>query len=1346
MSSTAAADRSSTDLIVAPGANPSQIRIELEGAENVSIDEAGNLALRTAAGALQMRRPLVYQETGGVRHEIQGQFALQSITNPKSKIQNPAVAFQLAKYDTTRPLVIDPIFDFTAGFGGTMRDECFGVAAGPGGNIYVTGSTSSVDFPVTSYGERNFPDIDAWIAFLNGDGTQLVASTYFGGSGNDEALAIAVDQFGIAYVTGYTQSEDFPISGSFLRPYGGLGDAFMAAFSLSGASLYALYYGGSGIDQGNGIAAGVDGSVYVSGWTRSTDLPVVNPLQATNAGGIDFFVAKLNPAATALDYATYLGGNNHEHIAGNFVTNSSAPSGGIDVDSAGNAYVTGGTLSVVFPTVNGYRPSGGGVFLSKLNPAGSALSYSSTFGGGSGYGVAAGDDGYAFLTGVTFSETFPTRLAAQPTYGGSGDAFVLGVATTISGDASLVRSTFLGGDGEDEGYGITRFPLAARIAGRTNSTNMPFTFEPSGGSILKSSDGGATWSKANNGLVSASIRPGTAGQVNSVAVDPTNPEIVYAGTESGSVFKTTNGGALWQPMNTGLPSDSISALAVDPTNPLRIYAGTFQSGIYFSDNAGASWTARNTGLQTNAPISSFLTGPQGTLFAASDFNGVFKTTNGGMTWTAMNTGLTDTRVTSLASHPSEPDTILAGTAGRSSPSGIYKTINGGENWSLFNGNLASIMGPSAATDFYISALLIFPGNAQALFALVNTDFERVGGMAKSNDGGQTWTALARWGDPNTDLTLFAGYQARSFVVDPNNPNNILVGTTANSGRGIIRTTNGGRTWSATGSVGTDVNLLSFVNFTGPIYAATTGGNDGFITTMPLDGSAPTTEIAGGTGEDELRTSDEFFDSLFDGQGDVILGGSALSADSLFQSQSPPPNSIPPGPVIPPAEPQNAIVIAKALGAAPSMSADLSVTKQLVISDGALSEVFCSITVRNNGPDTAKNVKLLDHGSNFQTPVTVQSATPSTASPANGNTLTFDLGDIAPAGVKNILLSYSVYASSAGGADLGRTRHNTAQAYMESSEVRDPVVSNDIAIAEVAIPQTPPGTIPPQTANQSTRVAVGTGDGVAISGTIITQPPPPARRTTQMAFVNQGANAKKIIFRAIGPSLQTGSTPLAGRLADPSLELYDSTGAIIGRNDNWRTTQIGGVIPGDNVAAIEASTIPPTHEKESAMVVDLPPGAYTVVVRGAGDSTGIGLAEVYDLNSAGELRLANISTRGLVQAGDNVMIGGVILLGNGAQRIVCRAIGPSLTGLGVAGALPDPALGLFDGNGNPVGSNDNWRSDQEAELIATTVPPSHDAEAAIVTDLLPGAYTAVVSGVASTTGVALVEIYNLGPRP
>ncbi len=257
------------------------------------------------------------------------------------------------------------------------------------------------------------------------------------------------------------------------------------------------------------------------------------------------------------------------------------------------------------------------------------------------------------------------------------------------------------------------------------------------------------------------------------------------------------------------------------------------------------------------------------------------------------------------------------------------------------------------------------------------------------------------------------------------------------------------------------------------------------------------------------------------------------------------------------------------------------------------------------------------------------------------------------------------------------------------------------------------TVPPTSlGNLSTRLRVGTGDDALIGGFIVT-----------------GTQPKRVIVRAIGPSL-----PVAGALADPILELRDSSGVLIRSNDNWRSDQEAEVI---------ATTIPPSDDLESAIVAILPANnsAYTATVRGVNDGTGVGLIEAYDLDRTVNSKLANISTRGLVQTEDDVLIAGTIVLGQAPQRVLVRAIGPSLP---VAGKLEDPVLELRNGNGTLIRSNDNWRSDQEAAIIATTIPPSNDLESALI-ETLPGngaAYTATVRGVDSATGVGLVEVYAL----
>ena len=248
------------------------------------------------------------------------------------------------------------------------------------------------------------------------------------------------------------------------------------------------------------------------------------------------------------------------------------------------------------------------------------------------------------------------------------------------------------------------------------------------------------------------------------------------------------------------------------------------------------------------------------------------------------------------------------------------------------------------------------------------------------------------------------------------------------------------------------------------------------------------------------------------------------------------------------------------------------------------------------------------------------------------------------------------------------------------------------------------------ANISTRLPVGTGDNVLIAGFIVT-----------------GNQNKKVIVRAIGPSLT-----LAGKLADPTLELHDASGALLESNDNW--------VDSPNKQAIIDSTIPPPNDAESAIVRSVPPGNYTAIERGVNNGTGIGVVEAYDLDTAANSKLANISTRGLVQTGDNVLFAGTIVVGQASQKVIIRALGPST---GVPGAMADPTLELHDVNGALLETNDNWvDSPNKQAIIDSTIPPPNNAESAIVRILAPGNYTAIVRGVNNSTGIAVVEVYAL----
>ena len=256
-------------------------------------------------------------------------------------------------------------------------------------------------------------------------------------------------------------------------------------------------------------------------------------------------------------------------------------------------------------------------------------------------------------------------------------------------------------------------------------------------------------------------------------------------------------------------------------------------------------------------------------------------------------------------------------------------------------------------------------------------------------------------------------------------------------------------------------------------------------------------------------------------------------------------------------------------------------------------------------------------------------------------------------------------------------------------------------------------------NISSRLAVQTGDNVGIGG-----------------FIAQGNSVKKVIVRGIGPSLNINGTPVPGRLEDPVLELHAESGVTLLTNDNWRDAP--------NAAEIESNGFAPSNEREAVILVTLLPGNYTAILQGKETATGVGLVEIYDLDSDKPAHLANLSTRANVLTDDDVLIGGVILGGNDPSRVVLRAIGPSLRDNGVTGALDNPTLALHDGNGALLMSNDDWREAPNfADIQASGLAPPDDRESAILTAITSGNYTAIVRGVNRTTGIGLVEIYNLG---
>ncbi len=477
------------DFLIQPGSRPETVEMQFDGVRGIGIDDEGGLVLRTAAGDIRQPRPVVYQEDGGRRIPVKGEYELRG---------GHRAGFRIGVYDRTKPLTIDPVIVYSTYFGGTktgalVGDQAKAIAVDSAGSVYVTGVTFSTDLlNVNAAQTTQHGGTDAFVFKLDPTGTVLLYATYFGGLGNDEGHGIAIDGAGNAYITGYTSSDNLPTTpNAAQRSRAGNEDAYLLKLNPAGNTmLYSTFLGGSGDDRGYGVALDTKGGIYIAGSTGSGNFTVASPFQASNAGGLgDVFITKFGPTGT-IQYSTYAGGRGNDQPYG------------IAVDVAGAAYVVGLTTSGCppvdpaakntipcdanagpFPHVRAFQADFGGgsddAFLLKLSPAGNSLEYS-TFLGGLGSEnatrVAVNADGMACVTGYTSTDVtapvaFPLVNQLQPALGGGFDAFI----TCFAPDGqSLVLSTYYGGESNDSGAGIA-FDAAGNlyVAGYTESFLLP---------------------------------------------------------------------------------------------------------------------------------------------------------------------------------------------------------------------------------------------------------------------------------------------------------------------------------------------------------------------------------------------------------------------------------------------------------------------------------------------------------------------------------------------------------------------------------------------------------------------------------------------------------------------------------------------------------------------------------------------------------------------------------------------------------------------------------------------------------------------------------------------------------
>jgi len=462
------------DFVVAPHADPGQIKLAFDGADQIRIDEQGDLRLTVDGQQLRMHKPVIYQETGGERREVSGSFAIG---------EGQTVGFRLGEYDADQVLVIDPLVDYATYFGGMGTDIGYGIAVDGQGFVYVTGQTASLNFPLKNAAYSMLMGAnDAFVMKLSPNGSTVIFSTFIGGRNpGDKGAGIAVDKAGNIYFTGETNSLNFPVLNAAQPNFRGNVDAFVAKFNIEGNTLlYSTYLGGSFSDAAYAIAVDRFDNAYVTGRTESANFPTKNALQTALRGQRDAFVAKFS-ADGAIVYSTYLGGDLPPNAS-----RDDESGYGIAVDMLQNAYITGFTSSPSFPTVNALQSNFAGVedaFVAKINASGSDLVYSTFLGGNradEARSLAVDALGNVYVTGYTFSLDFPMANALQRQYGGNVDAFVTKI--NASGSA-LLYSTFLGGSGlENTGLVSDNIPVGsitvdtlgnAYITGKTESENFP---------------------------------------------------------------------------------------------------------------------------------------------------------------------------------------------------------------------------------------------------------------------------------------------------------------------------------------------------------------------------------------------------------------------------------------------------------------------------------------------------------------------------------------------------------------------------------------------------------------------------------------------------------------------------------------------------------------------------------------------------------------------------------------------------------------------------------------------------------------------------------------------------------
>jgi hypothetical protein len=623
------------DFLVTPGADAARIRIELKGADRLTLTGQGDLTLSASGEQIAFRKPRVYQDFPGGRCSIPARY----------RLSQGVVSFAIGDYDRSLPLVIDPVLEYATFYGGSGGETAYAVASDSSGSLYIAGSTSSANLPTTAgavSAQSPGGSSDAFVAKFGPSGT-LIYATYLGGSGADQAYGLAVDSQGDAYITGSATSTNFPVTqGAYQTGLEGASNVFVAKLNPTGAALiYSSYLGGSGSDTGYGIAVDGSGDAFIAGSTSSANFPVsAAAYRLTYSGGTsEAFVTAFNPSGAGLLYSTYLGGSTQDQAYA------------IALDAKGDAYVAGATLSADFPNTPGIIQAAENgsydAFISVLNPTGTALLYSTLLGGSAddyACGIAVDSSGNAYVTGYTGSTNFPsTPGVLQLASAGGYDAFITKIN---SSGTALVYSTYLGGSGDDYALPIAVDPGGnAYITGDTTSTAFPVT----AGALQSSAPGSYTafvtvLNSDASSLWYSTYLGGSMSQTGwGIALSPTE-EFIAAGYTASPDFPVTASAfqsALAGPTNAFVTR--FSALSL----PMLTIA-IAQTGNFTSGESGAEYSLTVSNSAAAGPTSGAVT------VTESLPAGLALVSMSGAGWTCVAGGNSCTRNDSLSAGSSYP--------------------------------------------------------------------------------------------------------------------------------------------------------------------------------------------------------------------------------------------------------------------------------------------------------------------------------------------------------------------------------------------------------------------------------------------------------------------------------------------------------------------------------------------------------------------------------------------------------------------------------------------------------------------------------------------------------------------